>query len=124
MKKWKRKALGAAAQLKQSGRLREYRAIVTQLRTIERAERNPEPTPPKLKGRWLYRLWSASDELLYVGITDRGHLREREHARAKPWWPEVHHATYEPVTTRAELRFREVEAIRSGRPKYNIQHNR
>jgi hypothetical protein len=124
MDKWKRKALGAATQFKKRGRISEYTAIMSQLRRVEEAERNPQPTPPRLKGRWLYRLWSASDELLYVGITDRGHLREREHARSKPWWPEVHHATYEPVDTRAELRYREAEAIRNGRPKYNIQHNK
>jgi hypothetical protein len=124
MEKWKRKALGAASHLKKEGRIREYVNVMTQLRRIEDAERNPQPLPPKVKGRWLYRLWSASDELLYVGITDRGHTREREHARLKPWWPEVHHATYEPVETRAELRHLEVQAIRMGRPKYNIQHNK
>jgi len=79
--------------------------------------------PPPPKGRWMYRLWSADDRLLYIGITDRGKTREREHARSKSWWPEVHHVTYQRVHTRAELRFLEAEAIRRERPKYNIQHN-
>jgi predicted GIY-YIG superfamily endonuclease len=123
MEKWKIKALGAAGQLKRAGRVREYQTIMSQLRKIEEAEKNPQPTPPKVKGRWMYRLYSASDELLYIGITDRGHTREKEHARLKPWWPEVHHATYEPVDTRAELKHRESVAIRRERPKYNIQYN-
>lgn len=122
MDKWKRKALGAAAQLKRDGRFTEYRAVMAQLRQVEEAERNPNLDPP-VKGRWMYRLWSASDELLYIGITDRGHVREREHARSKSWWPEVHHATYEPITTRAELTYLERVAIRKECPRHNVQHN-
>lgn len=84
---------------------------------------SPRIEKPAPKGRWLYRLWSADDQLLYVGITDRGHRREREHARTKAWWPEVHHVTYERVAARAELLYRERVAIERERPRYNVQHN-
>lgn len=124
VEKWKRKALAAVTSLKKAGRTREASALMVQLKLIEEAEKNPQPVPARVKGRWLYRLWSADNRLLYIGITDRGHAREREHARLKPWWLEVHHATYEPVSTRAELRHWEAISIRKERPKYNIQHNR
>lgn len=116
MEKWKIKALGAARQYKSRGRIKEYMTIMSQLRKIEQAEKRPAPTPPKLNGRWIYRLWSASGELLYVGTTDPG--RAREHGKTEPWWGEVHRATFEPVDTRAEQKCREMRAIREEHPKY------
>jgi predicted GIY-YIG superfamily endonuclease len=89
---------------------------------VARVSPRVDAVPPK--GRWLYRMYSASDRLLYVGITDRGHVREREHARSKPWWAEVHHVHYERFVSRAALESAERLAIRSERPVYNVQHNR
>lgn len=117
------KALAAAESLKRQGRIREARYLLAEVRRMQAKVRFPPSTIPQLKGRWMYRLWSASDTLLYVGITDRGREREREHARTKGWWSEVHHVTVEPVLTRAELRYLEAQAIRGEHPKYNIQHN-
>jgi hypothetical protein len=118
------KALAVVASLKKQGRTREAKRMMDSIRRMQREARLAPEVIYKVKGRWLYRLWSAADELLYIGITDRGRAREREHARTKPWWPEVHHVTVEPIQTRGELVHREAEAIHRERPKYNIQHNR
>lgn len=118
------KALAAASSLRKAGRTKEADAVMARVKQMQQDVRFPPDVTRKLvKGRWLYRFWSADDRLLYVGITDRGRTREKEHARSKSWWPEVHHVTVEPVATRAELLHLEREAIRKGRPKYNIQHN-
>src|SRR5690606_8037782 len=118
------KALAAADSLKRQGRHREASNLLESIKRMQREVRFPPSTTRELKrGRWLYRLWSASGTLLYVGITDRGTEREKEHARTKEWWPEVHHVTVEPVLTRAELKHLEREAIRKERPRYNIHHN-
>ncbi|OII61235.1 hypothetical protein BJP40_06835 [Streptomyces sp. CC53] len=118
------KALATADSLTKQGRIREARMIMSEVRRMQRAVKFPPRTVSHLKGRWLYRLWAADDTLLYVGITDRGREREREHVRTKIWWPEVHHITVEPIATRAELLHLERVAISRERPRYNTQHNR
>lgn len=118
------RALAAARSLRRQGRVAESEALMAAVRRMQRNVKFPPSIVPRVKGRWLYRLWSSSGELLYIGITDRGTAREREHARTKSWWPQVHHVTVEPVATRAELRHLEAVAIRKESPLYNIQHNR
>lgn len=117
------KVLATVDQLKKQGRTREAKRLLDVVRKMQHEARFPPKIVERIKGRWMYRLWAADDSLLYIGITDRGREREREHARTKSWWPEVHHVTVEHIATRAELRFREAEAIRKERPRYNVQHN-
>ncbi|MCK9496146.1 MAG: GIY-YIG nuclease family protein [Dehalococcoidia bacterium] len=71
----------------------------------------------------IYKFWSATDELLYVGITSRGLQRWQEHMATKPWWEEVHHATVEHVVGRRQALERERQLIRQFRPRYNVVHN-
>ena len=58
-------------------------------------------------------------ELLYVGYTRRLKCRLREHARQRPWWPEVTDVQSEGFATEDEARQREKELWAGGRPKYN-----
>lgn len=117
------RALAIVNQLKKEGRVRESRALLAKIKRMQRDVRFPPTMLVKVKGRWLYRLWSADDTLLYIGVTDRGRAREKEHARTKPWWPQVHYITVEPIATRAELMHLERVAIRKEHPLFNIQHN-
>lgn len=87
--------------------------------TTPRVDWESEPRP-----QMLYRLYDEMGTLLYVGITDRGPTRLVEHYRRKPWFHMVLRIELERYATRAEVESREVEAIRTLRPLYNIQHNR
>lgn len=118
------RALAVVNTLKCQGRTSEAQALMARIQKMQREIKLSPKTVENLKGRWLYRVYAADNSLLYIGITDRGREREREHARTKSWWSEVHHVTVEPVETRAMLRHLEAQAIRRQRPKYNIQHNR
>jgi predicted GIY-YIG superfamily endonuclease len=73
--------------------------------------------------RWnyVYRLFSANDELLYVGITTDPYVRWRQHQRNKPWADEVTHYllqrfAYPDLAAAAESR-----AISNEQPKYNVK---
>ncbi|MFF3998577.1 GIY-YIG nuclease family protein [Streptomyces cyaneofuscatus] len=45
------------------------------------------PTPPERTA--LYRLYSADDVLLYVGISNNPEARWERHKMFRPWWPDV-----------------------------------
>lgn len=68
----------------------------------------------------VYRLFGASGELLYVGITRRGQRRVNEHAKDKPWWTEVATATFQHFPTWPEAVTAEAHAIKDEKPVYNI----
>jgi predicted GIY-YIG superfamily endonuclease len=70
----------------------------------------------------LYRLYNASGELLYVGISGRAWERWHQHAKGKTWWSEVTVTRVEHFTTRAEVEQAERLAIRTEFPKYNKTH--
>jgi len=74
-------------------------------------------------GTTLYQYYDATEVLLYVGITDRGHARASEHAKGKPWWPEVARGEMEHFQSRDRALQREAFLITTLRPRYNIQHN-
>lgn len=81
----------------------------------------PEPPRPGV----VYRLWSASGELLYIGMSQRGpwlHDRLLAH-RAGVWGDEINHETVEDFPTRDQALAAEALAIRAERPKHNIAHN-
>lgn len=82
-------------------------------------EAEPDPRP-----HVLYRLFSESGVLLYIGITDRGPRRWVEHARSKTWFGSVARFEIERFDSRPDLEAAEVLAIRSERPLYNVVHNR
>jgi hypothetical protein len=73
---------------------------------------------------YVYRLWNASGECIYVGKTRRVHpiLRVINHAE-KTWWPEVARADYVAVLDPLRLDSTEGHFIKMLQPKYNIAHN-
>jgi hypothetical protein len=72
---------------------------------------------------YVYRLYDGSGRLLYVGISDRGPVRLVEHYRRKPWFIDVERVEFERYASRRESEDRERHLIRTGHPRYNIQHN-
>lgn len=72
----------------------------------------------------LYRLFNASGELLYVGITGDLKARLAQHAASKAWWPDVTRKTVEWHLTRSAAAVAEIAAIRGERPIHNIQGRR
>lgn len=71
----------------------------------------------------LYRFYSATDELLYIGITNRPPDRFKCHQDSKEWWATVSRIEIENYSSREELAAAERKAIRSENPKFNVQHN-
>jgi predicted GIY-YIG superfamily endonuclease len=67
----------------------------------------------------LYRLYSESGELLYVGITDQLKTRFAAHAKDKPRWPEVARKTAAWHASKDEAVKAEARAIAEERPAHN-----
>lgn len=68
----------------------------------------------------VYRLFSADDVLLYVGISKNFGLRWQQHAHERPWWPEVHHQTITWYGTHGEADEAETAAITAEKPLRNV----
>lgn len=68
----------------------------------------------------LYRLFGAANDLLYVGITDSPRIRFAEHAKDKPWWPDVVRKTVTWCDDRKAACAAELAAIRDEGPAHNI----
>lgn len=77
------------------------------------------PQPPCI----LYRLYSHTGELLYIGITIHPETRFAEHKRTKPWWPEVARIAIEEYPDDVTAAAAEQAAIRAERPCFNRAHN-
>lgn len=75
-------------------------------------------------GQFLYRLYSRSGELLYVGVTDNCLRRWKEHSKIQPWWSEVHRLTQDWFPDRTSVEAAERRAIQVERPVHNKTHNR
>lgn len=71
----------------------------------------------------LYRFYDASDQLLYVGITNDPPRRFSKHRDDKAWWTGVARIDLEMHQTRHELAAAERAAIESERPLHNIRMN-
>lgn len=71
----------------------------------------------------VYRYYDDIGLLLYVGITERGVVRNFEHSAFKDWWPFVVRQEVDHFDTRAEAAAEEKRLIRQYRPPYNVQHN-
>ena len=68
----------------------------------------------------LYRAYSASMGLLYVGISANAWARIAGHKERSPWFGEAVWFKLQSFNTRKEAEAAELEAIRTERPKYNI----
>lgn len=71
----------------------------------------------------LYRFYSATGELLYVGITLNPSARWKRHRRDKPWWSEVARITLETHPDRPAVLAAERAAIETEHPQHNVVHN-
>jgi len=79
---------------------------------------------------WFYRCYSASDELLYIGVAKNPRQRATDHASEhRSWWGEVAYVEYggpaadngdAPYPDRASAEASELAAIRAESPRYNI----
>jgi predicted GIY-YIG superfamily endonuclease len=87
------------------------------------AEALANRTPPPAVRTALYRLYDASDELLYIGITANPKSRWQHHKSQQPWWPRVATKKIEWHPTRAEAEHAEAMAIRTELPEFNIAHH-
>ena len=72
----------------------------------------------------LYRFYSDSGQLLYVGITNNPGNRFSQHETDKPWWHEVAVISVEKHESRADALAAEVRAINVESPRYNKQRPR
>jgi predicted GIY-YIG superfamily endonuclease len=73
---------------------------------------------------WLYRIYSATGQCLYIGVTSNGLYRLDAHGRSKAWWPEVSRVAVTHYETRHALLAAERGAIRAECPLYNGTHAR
>jgi mRNA-degrading endonuclease RelE of RelBE toxin-antitoxin system/predicted GIY-YIG superfamily endonuclease len=71
----------------------------------------------------VYRIYDASQALLYIGVTATVGTRWQAHAGLQKWWPEVQHQTVTWYSTRSEALEAERLAIRAERPLHNVTHN-
>lgn len=71
----------------------------------------------------LYRFYSKTGQLLYVGITTNPPQRFKAHGREKDWWGQVAGITCESYDNRNDLLSAERRAIQVERPEHNIIHN-
>lgn len=78
--------------------------------------RSTEPTS-------VYRYYDKFDLLIYVGITNRGMQRNREHNASKVWWPFVVRQEVDHHDTRLQALAAEKQLIWKYRPPFNKQHN-
>lgn len=69
----------------------------------------------------LYRLYSADDVLLYVGITTDTAVRWQAHSTSK-WWPQVARKEVEWFEQRAEAASAEIATIKAEKPAHNRAH--
>lgn len=69
----------------------------------------------------LYRFYSDTGQLLYVGRTINPGQRFTDHARTKTWWPEVRGITVQDYPDADTLAAAERRAIDVEQPAYNLQ---
>lgn len=68
----------------------------------------------------LYRIFDASDELLYVGISDQLGTRLSDHARESEWWPDAARIEVVWWSSRRQAEAAETAAIHAEVPAYNV----
>jgi len=77
------------------------------------------PKPRSDRDTILYRMFSATEELVYVGITYDFARRLSEHRRRSTWFPEVARWDTEAYGERRLAKDVESEIIKRERPKFN-----
>lgn len=82
-----------------------------------------DTNPPSDPAHVLYRFYSATGQLLYVGITMNPPQRFKNHRDSKAWWEQVSGITVENYPTRGDLEQAERRAIQVERPLHNVIHN-
>lgn len=80
----------------------------------------PETEIGEVAPHYLYRLFSASRVLLYVGVTRDLRDRFAQHAGEKEWWPEVTRKTVALYLSEKKARAAETLAIRDENPAHNV----
>lgn len=70
----------------------------------------------------VYTYYDSAGEVLYVGVTARGHQRAQQHERTKPWWPLVASSSVEHFPDRDSALREERRLIHYWRPPHNTQH--
>lgn len=70
----------------------------------------------------VYRFYASDDTLLYVGVTQRFGTRWSNHAKQKPWWPQVARQTVVWYDTRTEALRVETDSIKMEKPMHNVIH--
>ena len=78
---------------------------------------------PHLGGCGVYRLYNASDTMIYVGQSDAPYLRFQAHRR-KAWWPGVCRKTVVWYRTPTEAESVETLAILTQQPVYNTRRDK
>jgi predicted GIY-YIG superfamily endonuclease len=68
----------------------------------------------------LYRAFTPSGELLYVGISKNAPKRMAQHRKTSRWYHDAATWTFEEFASRAEAEQAEMLAIRAERPAHNI----
>lgn len=81
------------------------------------------PTRPAPGFTAVYRFYSASEVLLYIGICDEPLKRWYHHAVTKPWWSDVARFSIVWFTSREEAEESERESIKAEKPLHNISLN-
>lgn len=71
----------------------------------------------------LYRLYDASGQLLYIGISANLEERWKVHAMTKSWWPSVARKEVTWIPSWEQALEEEERAIREEGPRYNGTHN-
>lgn len=69
----------------------------------------------------VYRLYDATDQLLYVGIGPDPEARWYVHAREKPWWPDVARKSVVWHDSRSAALAEETQSIETEGPRHNIR---
>jgi hypothetical protein len=77
-------------------------------------------TTPDAKPTTLYRLYDAAGVLLYVGVATNPGGRLKDHAKGKPWWPDVADVRVELYGTTKDTAQAERTAVRAENPKHNV----
>ncbi len=73
------------------------------------------PTKPHA----VYRIWSASDELLYIGCSVNPLSRIMEHSKYKAWCVAIDRVTVQWFDNKPEAQAAEKAAIQSENPTWN-----